>query len=171
MSNGHSVSSNAGEQAPFERIGLHEGSVALPPGFEDRTANIFVPADPQTQPNLSIARDWLTEGETLATYVDRQLGMLKARMPGHKLLVRIPEQLGQGESAWMGERIEAQYKNGAQIIRQRQAAFLIGPKRALIFTAASPRAPDAKFETLWRSWLDSFVPPAQAGEEIAPEAN
>jgi hypothetical protein len=146
------------------RIGMHEGSVGLPPGFEDRTTNLFVPTDPQNQPNLSIARDWLAPGETLAAYVDRQLGMLKARMPGHKLLARSAERLGAHEPALVGERIEAQYKNGAQTIRQRQAAFEIADGRALVFTAATPRAFDAEFDTLWRAWLDSFAAaPSVAG--------
>lgn len=155
------TSSNA-----FERLGLHEGSIGLPPGFEDRTANILVPADPQNQPNLSIARDWLAPGETLTAYVDRQLQVLKSRLPSHKLLVRVADRLGQDEGGLNGERIEAQYKNGAQTVRQRQAAFLVAPGRALILTAASPRPFDAGFETLWRGWLDSFVqaPPAPAAE-------
>jgi hypothetical protein len=140
------------------RVGLHEGSVGLPAGFEDRTTNLFVPADPQRQPNLSIARDWFAQGETLATYVDRQLGMLKARMPGHKLLDRTTERLGVHAPALAGERIDAQYKNGAQTVRQRQAAFEIGDGRVLVFTAATPRAFDDAFESLWRTWLDSFQP-------------
>ena len=144
--------------ATAERIGLHEGSIALPGGFEDRTTNIFVPADTQTQANLSIARDWLHDGESLAAYVDRQLAALKSRLPGHKLLLRAREQLGQDSGSLLGERIEALHKNGQQTIRQRQAAFVVAPRRALILTASSPRAFDDRFEALWRSWLDSFMP-------------
>ncbi|MDQ1922301.1 DUF1795 domain-containing protein [Massilia pseudoviolaceinigra] len=158
----------ASSTEPAPRVGIHEGSIGLPPGYQDNTTNIFVPADLQNQPNLSIARDWLAEGETLTTYVDRQLGLLKARMPGHKLLARAPERLGSHQPEMSGERIEAQYKNGAQTIRQRQAAFLIGPKRALILTAATARPFDERFETLWRTWLDSFAPPASADGDAAP---
>jgi hypothetical protein len=140
------------------RVGIHEGSVGLPPGFEDRTTNLFVPADPQVQPNLSIARDSLVQGETLAAYVDRQIGILKARMPGHKLLARANERLGLQEPALVGERIDAQYKNGTQVIRQRQAAFLAGENRVIIFTVATPRAIDDRLDMLWRTWLDSFQP-------------
>ena len=146
------------------RVGMHEGSVGLPAGFEDRTTNMFVPADPQSRPNLSIARDWLAQGETLEAYVDRQLGILKSRMPGHKLLARTDERLGVHEPALVGERIDAQYKNGAQVIRQRQAAFDVGNGRALVFTAATPRAIDERFDTLWRAWLDSFQPAAPAAQ-------
>lgn len=144
------------------RVGMHEGSVCLPPGFEDRTTNMFVPKDPQSQPNLSIARDWFAQGETLETYIDRQLGILKARMPGHKLLARSVEHLGAHEPVLAGERIEAQYKSGTQTIRQRQAAFEIADGRALVFTAATPRAFDEQFDAMWRAWLDSF--------ELAPSA-
>ncbi|QJE00293.1 DUF1795 domain-containing protein [Massilia forsythiae] len=146
------------------RIGLHEGSVCLPAGFEDRTTNLFVPMDPQSQPNLSIARDWFAPGETLATYVDRQLGILKARMPGHKLLGRQDERLGLHDVSIAGERIEAQYKNGAQVIRQRQAAFDLGNGRVLVFTAATPRAFDEQFDALWRDWLASFRPAASPAD-------
>ncbi len=152
----------ADDARPFERIGLHEGSIGLPPGFEDRSANIFVPADTQNQPNLSVARDWLGEGETLPAYVDRQLAQLKARLPSHKLLARAPERLGRHEPALAGERIEAQYKNGVQTVRQRQAAFLVAPRRVLIVTAASARPLDERFDILWRAWLDSFAPPTSA---------
>lgn len=149
------------------RIGLHEGSIGLPAGYEDRTSNIFIPADLQHQPNLSIARDWLQEGEALPAYVERQIALLKARLSSHKLLARAPERLGLHEPALAGERIEAQYKNGVQTIRQRQAAFLIGPRRALILTAASARPFDERFEVLWRGWLDSFAPPAAAASDNA----
>jgi hypothetical protein len=142
------------------RVGMHEGSFHLPPGFDDRTTNLLVPADPQHQPNLSIARDWLAPGEALQEYVDRQLAMLKARMPGHRLLERRSERLGLHDPALLGECIEARYKNGAQAIRQRQAAFEIASGRVLVFTAATPRDFDAGFEAMWRAWLDSFQPHA-----------
>jgi len=154
----------------FERIGLHEGSIGLPSGFEDRSANLFVPADPQQQPNLSIARDWLAADETLAAYVERQLRVLKSRLPNHKLVARVEDRLGADETGLAGERIDAQYKNAAQTVRQRQAVFLVGPRRALILTAASPRPFDEQFETLWREWLDSFVRSPETEAEAASDA-
>jgi hypothetical protein len=154
---------NTANTRACERVTLDEGSVALPQGFDDRTTNLFVPADPQNEPNLGISRDWLTEGESLAAYVDRQLALLKRRLPGHKTLSRTAEQLGQGEATLTGERIDSHYRSGAQTVRQRQAVFLVAPKRALIFTATSPRNFDEQFEALWRSWLESFTHAATAG--------
>lgn len=128
----------------------------MPPGYEDRTTNLFVPQDTTTHSNLSVARDWLKDGEALDAYVDRQLAMLKARLAGHKLLDRQPEQLGTGEGALSGERIDASYRNGQRTIHQRQAVFLVAPRRALIFTASSPRALDEAFESFWRTWLEGY---------------
>nr|WKF61987.1 hypothetical protein HUO10_006519 [Paraburkholderia busanensis] len=147
------------------RIQFHEGSLLLPPGFEDRTTNLFVPADTAKQPNLSVARDWLNEDETLSAYIDRQLGQLRKRMPGHKLLNREPEQLGAGEAALTGERIDASYRNGDRTVHQRQAAFIVAPRRALILTASSPRPFDEAFETLWRDWLDGYQQPSDSTDE------
>lgn len=144
---------------------LNEGSIGLPSGFEDRTSNIFVPANTETEPNLSIARDTLNEGETLGDYVSRQTGLLKSRLAGHKVVLRTTASLGSADAALSGERIDAQYKNGGRIIHQRQAAFLIAPRRALVFSASCLRPFDDAFEDLWRDWLASFE------RHSAPESN
>lgn len=144
------------------RVVMHEGSVSLPPGFEDRSANLFVPRDPRSQPNLSVARDWLGADETLPAYVERQLAMLGARLPGHRLVARCDERLGQHAPPLVGERIDAQYRSGAQPVRQRQAVFEVGAGRLLVFSASTPGAFDEAFDALWRAWLDSFEPASQA---------
>jgi hypothetical protein len=148
----------AGAPAEAPRINFHEGSVVLPPGFEDRTTNLFVPNNPQSQPNLSVARDWMKSGETLQTYVDRQLGLLKSQLASHRLLAREAAQLGQGERALMGQRIDANYKNGKHLVYQRQAAFEVHSLRVIVFTASSPTGFNEAFEQLWATWLGSFAP-------------
>jgi hypothetical protein len=158
------------EQAPLPRVNFHEGSLHLPTGFEDRTTNLFVPANPQAQPNLSVARDWMKEGETLETYVDRQLSLLKSQLASHRLLVRKEQHLGQGESAPGGQRIDANYKNGKHLIYQRQAAFEVAPQRVLVLTASSPRGFDAAFEELWAHWLASYEPPTPTPTPTPPAA-
>jgi hypothetical protein len=146
------------------RVLMTEGSIELPAGFEDRTTNIFKPENTETTPNLSVARDWLKDGETLADYVGRQLGLLKKQLPTHKLLDRGEDHLGEGDGALAGERIDAQYKTGARMVYQRQAVFLVGPLRAIIFTASSPKPLDDRFDILWHTWLRSFRLHAAPGE-------
>ncbi|MBL8482905.1 MAG: DUF1795 domain-containing protein [Rhodocyclaceae bacterium] len=142
---------------PPQVLRLHEGSIALPNGYEDRTANLFVPVtDTKLLPNLSIARDWMRENETLPDYVTRQIGLLKANLPGHKVLARAPASLGR-EAVLAGEQIDASHKAGGQTIHQRQAAFEVAPRRALIFTATMPGLPHPEFDAYWRAWLASFT--------------
>ncbi|OJA39168.1 hypothetical protein BGV67_31095 [Burkholderia ubonensis] len=150
---------------PDNRIRIHEGSITLPDGFEDRTTNLFVPANPANQPNLSVARDWLKDGETLAPYVDRQLALLKSRLQGHKLIARQAERLGPDDHrALAGERIDASHRNGTRVVFQRQAAFIVAPGRVLIFTASSARAFNDELDASWRAWLDGYRPADETGE-------
>lgn len=109
------------------RIRIHEGSIVLPNGFEDRTTNLFVPVDTAAQPNLSVARDWLKDGEALAPYIDRQIALLKSRLQGHRVLSRQAERLGPEIDGLPGERIDAAYRNGPKTVFQRQGAFIVAP--------------------------------------------
>lgn len=139
-------------------IHLHEGEVLLPGGFEDRTTNLFVPANTERQPNLSIARDNLREDESLDQYVTRQIAMLKSRLAGHKVTGRSVALLGQGEMMLKGEQIDAQYRNGGHTVYQRQAAFPIQSPRVLIFSASCVRPFDNVLGEFWKRWLASFTP-------------
>ena len=80
---------------PAARVRFTEGSVELPGGYEDRTTNLLVPPNIQVQPNLSVARDWMKPGEALPAYVDRQMGLLRSQLAGHRVLSR--------HEAWLGE--------------------------------------------------------------------
>lgn len=153
---------------PSNLVRFTEGSIHLPAGYEDRTANLFVPANTTTQPNLNVARDWMKPGETLATYIDRQIALMKGQLAGHRVIQRGPIEAGaavdaagaEATSALIGEAIEASYKNGKLLIYQRQAAFEVAPLRVLIFTASKAGGFNEAFETLWREWLASYQPPA-----------
>ncbi|WP_414447579.1 DUF1795 domain-containing protein [Burkholderia sp. 22PA0099] len=144
------------------RIRIHEGSIALPAGFEDRTTNLFVPPDTAAQPNLSVARDWLDDGEALGPYVDRQSALLKSRLQGYRLIARVAERLGTEDVGIAGERIDTAYRNGAKTVFQRQAAFIVAPGRVLIFTASSAKSFGDTYNALWRDWLDGYRPDAPA---------
>jgi hypothetical protein len=155
------------------RLAFTEGSIQLPAGYEDRTTNLLVPSNTQAQPNLSVARDWMKPGETLSAYVDRQLNLLKSQLAGHRALGRDPVRLGvapeagQEDVRLVGERIDASYKNGKQLIFQRQAAFEVTPARVLIFTASCLNGFREEFEQLWSDWLASYQPPGAAKPEPA----
>lgn len=158
------------------RIAFTEGSIGLPAGYEDRSHNLLVPADTQAQPNLSIARDWMKDEETVEKYLERQLGRLKSQLASHKVLrqgaLTLP--LGANDSdatALHGLVIDATHRNGKLVVHQRQAVFEAAPMRALIFTASSPNGFGENFERLWCEWLASYqAPPAEAPPDSTPRA-
>lgn len=79
---------------------INEGSLQLPAGFQDRTANIFVQGDTaQSAFNLNIGRDNMHPDETLAEYVERQIGLMKEKIFGYRLVSRGDACLGKGDSA------------------------------------------------------------------------
>jgi hypothetical protein len=160
------------------RLAFTEGSITLPAGYEDRTNNLLVPANTQTQANLSIARDTMKPGETLPAYIDRQIASLKSQLPGHKVIARKPVLLGAGDTAPAGERIDATYRNGRHLIHQRQAAFAFdgAAGRVLIFSASSLTAFDAEQDAQWTEWLASYAPaplpqPDTAAADAADSGN
>ncbi|MEN9867356.1 MAG: hypothetical protein RL748_2946, partial [Pseudomonadota bacterium] len=105
---------------------IDEGLLTLPPGFQDRTSNIFILGQAESSIlNLNIGRDNLLDGETLEHYVSRQIKLLTEKLPGYKLRNRTPAQLG--PALLTGEQIDGGYKNGGRFLHQRQAAFLIAP--------------------------------------------
>jgi hypothetical protein len=169
MSNDEANSSSAAAEPPAPaapRVIFTEGSITLPTGYEDRSTTLLVPANTAVQPNLSIARDWMKPGETLADYIYRQAGVLQAQLAGHKVLSRQPAHLGAQPAAeddaepLSGQRIDATYRNGKHTIHMRQAAFEVSPLRVLIFTASSATRFAAAFEQLWSGWLASYqLPP------------
>lgn len=174
-----SPSTPPGQPAPpLARVVFTEGSMDLPPGYEDRSTNLLVPASLQSQPNLSVARDWMKQGETLPGYVERQLGLLKSQLASHKLLARSAVSLGRTDNSsserpkatrqepLVGLRIDASYKNGKLLVYQRQAAFEVAPRRVLIFTASRANGFGEAFEQLWADWLASYQAPA--GETGTP---
>ena len=160
------------------RVSFTEGSIQLPTGYEDRSTNMLVPANAQTEANLSVARDWTRPGESLAQYVDRQMSLLRSQLASHKLLDRRPVRLGlvrtaptdpstEANATLLGECIDATYRNGKHTVYNRQAAFEVAPMRVLIFSASKAGSFGAEFETLWTNWLASY----QAPPPVADTAN
>ncbi|WP_263261075.1 DUF1795 domain-containing protein [Pseudomonas sp. RIT-PI-S] len=137
---------------------LHEGSIALPHGFQDRTVNMFVLGSSIPAPlSITISRDTLLPSELLNAYVDRQVKMLAAKLRGYTLLAKKPVSLST-VAPIEGVQIDAYYMNEGRPYYQRQAAFLTAPGRALIFstTAQADFSPEQNQD--WANLLASFQP-------------
>jgi hypothetical protein len=141
-----------------ETYQMHEGTLAIPEEFQDRTANLFVKVHSENSPTLSVARDRAEEDESLPDYVTRQVKVLEEKIPELALQGRTVASLGTGARVILGEQIESQFRSGGRKLYQRQAAFLLPKRRVLIFTATLTSPPYSAFEALWAKWLESFVP-------------
>jgi hypothetical protein len=155
------------------RVVFTEGSFELLAGYEDRSNNLLIPTNPQTQPTLSMARDWMKPDETLPQYFERQLARLKSQFASYKVLSQSDDALlasgappggdaaAPSQPALPGLRVDATYRNAKQSIRKRQAVFEVAPRRVIIFTASSLSAGGGDFDRMWANWLASYrLPPA-----------
>lgn len=138
---------------------IQEGCFTLPDTFADRTVNIFVlKSNERALPNLNISRDELKTGENLTAYIDRQLTLMKKNLGQHRVLSRTPVQAGTGGDILAGEQITATHRSGKTEVYQRQAGFIIGPGKVLVFTLTIQRPFDDGTDQLWNGWLAGFQP-------------
>jgi hypothetical protein len=148
---------------------LQEGSIALPEGFQDRTVNMFVLGASIPAPlSITVSRDMLLPSEVLKAYVDRQVKMLASKLRGYTLLGK--KAVALSTSAPIdGIQIDAYYMNEGRPFYQRQAAFLIEPGRAIIFscTAQADFSPEQTRD--WDNLLASFQPRSAAAKTDAVE--
>jgi hypothetical protein len=131
-----------------------EGQLDLPPGYEDRTLNVFKPLDPAGAV-ITIARDALNEGEMLGAYIDRQLQQLNQVLKGWKLESRQPATLGQ--NALLGESIHASYLREGKRITQHQAVFAVDDRLVLVITQSKSAVLDNGDMATFSSLLESYV--------------
>lgn len=135
---------------------LQEGRIALPDGFHDRTVNMFVLGNSIPAPlSITLSRDNLLPAEDLPAYIARQIKMLASKLRGYTLL-------GQQSAALSkiapieGVQIDAYYLNDGRPLYQRQAAFLIEPTRALIFSTTGQADFGPEQNQQWQNLLASF---------------
>ncbi|RJX82703.1 DcrB-related protein [Pseudomonas sp. LS-2] len=137
---------------------LQEGSIALPKGFQDRTVNMFVLGASIPSPlSITVSRDTLLPSEELKAYVDRQVKMLASKLRGYTVLGKKGVSLSSG-AAIEGFQIDAYYVNEGRPFYQRQAAFLIEPGRALIFSTTAQADFSQEQNRDWADLLASFQP-------------
>jgi hypothetical protein len=134
-----------------------EGRFKLPEGFQDRTVNMFVPGNSVPGPlSITLARDTHLPGEDLAGYLGRQLRMLDAKLRGYTVVEQREVSLCAAAPV-AGVEIEACYLSDKRPIHQRQAAFIIGPGRVLVFACTSQADFTAEQRRDWADLLASFV--------------
>ncbi|AXM94861.1 DcrB-related protein [Pseudomonas plecoglossicida] len=137
---------------------LQEGGIALPPGFEDRTVNMFVLGASVPAPlSITISRDTLLPDETLQAYVERQIKMLTSKLRGYSRMGNKAVALST-TAPIPGIQIDAYYLNQGRPLYQRQAAFIVSPGRALIFSTTAQADFSAQQNQDWDNLLASFTP-------------
>lgn len=143
---------------------IQEGKLTLPSGFQDRSVNMFVPGVTLPAPfSLTLSRDITLPGESLAEYVERQVGLIAAKLRKYKRQDAIGVELS-SRLPIAGLQIDAHYQNDGRPVYQRQAAFIVAPDRALVFSATSQMPFDDQLNQLWADVLASFEqhPPVTA---------
>lgn len=137
---------------------LQEGSIVLPTGFQDRTVNMFVLGASVPAPlSITISRDMLLPAESLKSYVDRQIKMLASKLRGYTVLGK--KNVSLSTSAPIdGVQIDAYYMTEGRPFYQRQAAFLIEPGRAIIFSTTAQADFSNEQNQDWINLLASFQP-------------
>lgn len=137
---------------------MHEGSITLPTGFQDRTVNMFI--QDNTLPaalSISVSRDTMLPGEDLDAYVARQVQLIGAQLRGYTVIDQSPVVLSSTQPL-TGIQITAHYLKDAKPIHQRQAAVEVGPNRVLVFSTTSQNAFTVEQDEHWQTLLSSFVP-------------
>ncbi len=138
---------------------LPEGTLTLPNTIRDRTVNMFTLGDSLPAPlSITVSRDDLLPDETFEAYLKRQIKLLSSNLKNYHLKSQDDAILGAGEHSIEGAMLNAHYMNGHKIIYQRQAAFLIAPERALIFTTTSQTRFSEQQDADWLAMLASFEP-------------
>lgn len=137
---------------------LQEGGISLPEGFDDRTVNMFVLGASVPAPlSITISRDTLLPDEALQAYVDRQIKMLTSKLRGYTRMGNKAVTLS-ASAPIPGIQIDAYYMNQGRPLYQRQAAFLISPGRALIFSTTAQADFSPQQNEDWANLLASFTP-------------
>lgn len=138
---------------------LPEGELTLPNTVRDRTVNMFTLGDSLPAPlSITVSRDDLLPDETFDAYIKRQIKLLSSNLKNYHLKSQEDAVLGTSEHSIKGVQLNAHYMNGYKPIYQRQAAFLIAPERALIFTTTSQTQLSEQQNADWQAMLASFIP-------------
>jgi hypothetical protein len=137
---------------------MHEGSITLPAGFQDRTVNMFIQGNAiPASLSISVSRDTMLTGENLDVYVARQVKLITAQLRGYTIIDQSPVAFSSTQPL-PGIQIKAHYLKDGKPIHQRQAAIEVGPERVLVFSTTSQNPFTTEQDENWQNLLNSFVP-------------
>lgn len=137
---------------------MHEGSITLPAGFQDRTVNMFTYGNTlPTALSISVTRDAMLSGEDIDAYVARQIKLIGAQLRGYTIVDQSPVTFSSTQPL-AGIQIKAHYLKDGKPIHQCQAAVEVGPERVLVFSTTSQNPFSAEQDESWQNLLGSFVP-------------
>lgn len=140
-------------------------SFEVPRHWEDRTIVAFsAPSRPgqSTAASFVMTRDALADGDTLATYADRQLAELSKRVDGFELVEKKDTTVGGARAVSM--RFTSKALAGPLVQR---LVVLEDKRRAVVcFTATAPKADSAQLDPLFERMIAGVrfesVPSAEA---------
>ncbi|MBC3228585.1 MULTISPECIES: DcrB-related protein [Serratia] len=135
---------------------INEGRFTVPAGFEDKSTTVLQGVGGDKQLSLTVIRDVLEENEGINEYVVRQLGELKKRLPGYKMLDKKTAFLGDAKTAIEGIQIESRYKYNKSEVFQRQAGFIVNDKKVLVLTLTRSLPFEEQAELCWQDLLSGF---------------
>lgn len=134
-----------------------EGSITLPEGYLDQTANLFRTAN-IAAPTYTISRDRLPPGMTLQDYISGQLALMQKHLPNWQTKQRDSARLGKQEIE--GERIVTTFQREGRPIAQQQAIFMLNASQILVFTQTKNSALTDEECAQFSALLASFTPTA-----------
>lgn len=134
---------------------INEGRFTVPAGFEDKSTTVLQGVGGDKQLSLTVIRDVLEDHEGINEYVVRQLGELKKRLPGYKMLDKKTAFLG-AKAAIEGVQIESRYKYNKSEVFQRQAGFIVHDRKVLVLTLTRSLPFEEQAELCWQDLLSGF---------------
>ncbi|EYF04712.1 DcrB-related protein [Chondromyces apiculatus] len=129
----------------------NEFSTRLPEGLKDKTVNVFsLTDDGPSDLSVVVIRDRPLQGEALAVYVERQLGVLQQRLPLFRILHR-------GEAVLDGEpavQLDYTWMSGPTAMFQRQVILYAPLSGGVLLVSATCKG---RLEPAWEEMFGAFL--------------
>lgn len=129
----------------------NEFCAPLPEGLKDKTVNIFsLTDDGPSDLSIVVARDRPVEGEALPAYVDRQLAVLRQRLPLFRIVERSDVELDRRPAV----QVDYTWQSGDTQMYQRQVIVHAEGAGVMLLISATCKA---RLEPTWEAMFDEFL--------------